>query len=82
MREGVNIEGAQQAICSGSPYGGREHSASEREAACLQYEQMTVRSDSQTTPEFPLLLVSSVVLCIVLLVVIVSCIFHKRRVGK
>lgn len=82
MQEGVTAKGVQQAICSGSPYRGREHSISEREAACLRYEQMTGRSVPYATSETPLFLVSSIVLFIVLLIAFVRYKFHKRRVSK
>lgn len=82
MQEGVTTEGVQHAICSGSPYGGREHSAAEREAACLRYEQMTGESVPRATSETPLFLVSDIVLSGVLLIAIVWYIFHKKKTQK
>ena len=37
---GLSIEDAQYAICKGT-YGNKEWSASEKQAACEQYEQLT-----------------------------------------
>ena len=77
MQEGVTIQGVQKAICDGLPYGRKEYTATEREAACKSYEEMTGTTAPQSKSDYTIYIAGAVAASILLLA-IVWYIFYKR----
>lgn len=50
MQHGVSADGVQLSICKGHPYGGKNYSLAEREAACEKFEQITGLDAPQVSP--------------------------------
>lgn len=81
MQEGVTAEGVQKAICDGLPYGRKEYTAAEREAACQRYEELTGIAAPRARPDYTMHIAGSVV-TVFLLAVFVWYIFYKRKATK
>jgi len=76
---GISIKDAQYAICKGT-YGGRQWSATERQAACHRYEQITgVKVESSDGHADLLIVVAIVVLILTVILVALRSTLHRRK---
>jgi hypothetical protein len=78
---GLSIEDAQHAICKGT-YSGKEWSASEKQAACVKYEQLTGAKLESSTRHLELWVIPVVSMTLVIGVAIVIYRLKTRKKTK
>lgn len=82
MQQGVSTDGVQLAICQGQPYGGRSHTAAEREVACQQYEQITGLTAPDANTGEGILFAGSIAVVVVLCAAVCFVISRRKFTKK